>query len=77
MIPASGIDQYSPEWLAAKLLEGDRVVVHKVSAVSDKAEVKTFLTENRGGSLYTSDCKFAWIETLLSGVVTRSKKTSQ
>ena len=77
LVPTNGIDQYSPAWLAAKLLEGDNVVAHKVSAVSDKAAVKAFLAENKDGSLYTSDCKFAWIETLLSGVVTRSKKTSQ
>lgn len=77
LVPAGGIDQYSPAWLAAKLLEGDSVVAHKVSAASDQAAVKAFLAENKDGSLYTSDCKFAWIETLLSGVVTRPKKTSQ
>lgn len=77
LVPADGIDQYSPTWLAAKLLEGDSVVAHKVSAVSDKEAVKAFLAGNPDGSLYTSDCKFAWIENILSGVVTKTKKDSQ
>lgn len=77
LVPADGIDQYSPAWLAAKLLEGDSVVAHKVSAVSDKEAVKAFLAGNPDGSLYTSDCKFAWIENILFGVVTKTKKDSQ
>ena len=77
LVPADGIDQYSPAWLVAKLLEGDSVVAHKVSAVSDKEAVKAFLAGNPDGSLYTSDCKFAWIENILSGVVTKTKKDSQ
>lgn len=77
LVPADGIDQYSPAWLAAKLLEGDSVVAHKVSEVSDKEAVKAFLAGNPDGSLYTSDCKFAWIENILSGVVTKTKKDSQ
>lgn len=77
LVPADGIDQYSPAWLAAKLLEEDSVVAHKVSAVSDKEAVKAFLAGNPDGSLYTSDCKFAWIENILSGVVTKTKKDSQ
>lgn len=77
LVPADGIDQYSPAWLAAKLLEGDSVVAHKVSAVSDKEAVKAFLAGNPDGSLYTSDCKFAWIENILSGVVTKTKKDSR
>ena len=77
LVPADGIDQYSTAWLAAKLLEGDSVVAHKVSAVSDKEAVKAFLAENPDGSLYTSDCKFAWIESVLFGVVTKTRKDSQ
>lgn len=77
LVPADGIDQYSTAWLAAKLLEGDSVVAHKVSAVSDKEAVKAFLAENPDGGLYTSDCKFAWIESVLFGVVTKTRKDSQ
>ena len=52
-------------------------MAHKVSAVSDKEAVKAFLAENPDGSLYTSDCKFAWIESVLFGVVTKTRKDSQ
>lgn len=76
LAPSGGMDQYSAEWLAAKLMEGDSVVAHKVSAVSDKAAVKAFSQQIRDGSLYTSDCKFLWIEDLLSDTVTKPKKGS-
>ena len=76
LVPSAGIDQYSAEWLATKLMEGDSVVVHKVSAVSDKAAVKAFTQQIQDGSLYTSDCKFSWIEDLLSDTVTKPKKGS-
>ncbi len=76
LVPADGIDQYSSTWLAAKLLEGDSVIANKISAVSDAAAVKAFRLENSGGSLYTGDCKFAWIEELLADTVTRSKNRS-
>ena len=74
LVPTSGIDQYSAKWLAAKLLEGDTVIARKVSAVTDKVTVKAFVERNKNGSLYTSDCKFAWIESLLSDTVTKEKK---
>lgn len=71
LVPPEGIDQYSAEWIAAKLLEGDTVIARKVSAVADKAAIRAFAEKNRSGSLYTSDCKFAWIEELLSDTVTK------
>lgn len=76
LVPAQGIDQYSAPWLAAKLLEGDTVVAHKVSAVSDKTKIREFTQQVHSGSLYTSDCKFAWIGSLLLGTVTYSQKAS-
>ena len=77
LVPAGGLEQYSPEWLAAKLLEGDTVVARKLSAAGDRTAVKAFLTDNKDGSLYTSECKFAWIEALLSGVASKTKKNAQ
>lgn len=74
LVPAEGIEQYSAEWLAAKLLEGDTVIARKVSAVAEKSAVRAFVEKNGSGSLYTSDCKFAWIEELLSDVVTKRKQ---
>lgn len=76
LVPAGGIDQYSAKWLAGKLLEGDTVIARKVAATAEKSKVKAFIEKNKKGSLYTSDCKFAWIEELLSDTVTNTKKGS-
>ena len=77
LVPENGVEKYSPEWLAAKLLEGDNAVINKLSAVSDRNALKQFAQENPDGSLYTSDCKFEWIDGLLSDTVTKTKKTSE
>lgn len=77
LVPANGIEKYSSEWLAAKLLEGDNAVINKLSAVSDRASLKKFSEANPDGSLYTSDCKFEWIDSLLSDTVIKAKKTSE
>lgn len=77
LVPENGVEKYSPEWLAAKLLEGDNAVINKLSAVSDRNALKKFAESNPDGSLYTSDCKFKWIDGLLSDTVTKAKKTSE
>lgn len=77
LVPDNGLEKYSPEWLAAKLLEGDNAVINKLSAVSDRNALKKFAESNPDGSLYTSDCKFEWIDGLLSDAVTKTKKTSE
>lgn len=77
LVPENGVEKYSPEWLAAKLLEGDNAVINKLSAVSDRNALKKFAESNPDGSLYTSDCKFEWIDGLLSDTVTKAKKTSE
>lgn len=76
LVPANGIEKYSAEWLAAKLLEGDNAVINKLSSVSDRNALKKFSEANPDGSLYTSDCKFEWIDSLLSDTVIKTKKTS-
>ncbi len=55
--------KYSEDWLAAKLIEGDKVVCAMLAKKS--AEAKSFSEAQKNGSLYTSDCKFRWIEALL------------
>lgn len=77
LVPADGIEKYSAEWLAVKLLEGDNAVINKLSAVSDRNALKRFTESNPDGSLYTSDCKFEWIDSLLSDTVIKTKKTSE
>ncbi|MCM1578559.1 MAG: ferrous iron transport protein B [Ruminococcus sp.] len=59
--------RFSKEWLAVKLMEGDRLISEKLSAKADSTA---------DGSLYTSDCKFAWIEELLSDTVTKTAGAS-
>lgn len=77
LVPEDDADGYSRTWLAAKLLEGDSVVARKIARESDQAAVDAFLEDNPDGSLYTSDCKFAWIETLLSDVVTKPQSSAK
>lgn len=77
LVPDNGLEKYSPEWLASKLLEGDNAVINKLSAASDRTALKKFAESNPNGSLYTSDCKFEWIDSLLSDTVTKAKKTSE
>lgn len=76
IVPAAGIEQYSGEWLASKLIEGDQVVAEKISAQTDKNIVDAFLKRTEEGSIYTSDCKFQWIERLIRETVSRTKKPS-
>lgn len=77
LVPEDDADGYSRTWLAAKLLEGDSVVAKKIAHVSGKDAVHAFLEDHRDGSLYTSDCKFAWIESLLSDVVTKPQSSAK
>lgn len=80
IVPQKGIEQYSREWLAEKLLEGDKVAARKISAAlpsGERAAVNAFAEKNSEGSLYTSDCKFAWIEGLLSDTVKKSGSSSE
>ena len=77
LVPSGGIEKYSAEWLAAKLLEGDNAVINKLSTVSDRNALKKFTSSNPDGSLYTSDCKFEWIDSLLAGTVTKTKSASE
>lgn len=77
LVPEGDAGAYSRTWQAAKLLEGDSVVARKIARGSDKDAVHAFLENHPDGSLYTSDCKFAWIETLLSEVVTKPQSSAK
>ena len=76
LVPDKGIDRYSPQWLAVKLMEGDSQVAEIVFAADNKAKINSYIDKNTEGSLYTSDCKFEWIGGLLSDTVTRDKSQS-
>ena len=77
LVPEGDAGAYSRTWQAAKLLEGDSVVARKIARGSDNDAVHAFLENHPDGSLYTSDCKFAWIETLLSEVVTKPQSSAK
>ncbi|MBQ8799545.1 MAG: ferrous iron transport protein B [Lachnospiraceae bacterium] len=74
LTPKNGMKHYSVEWIAAKLMDGDKVVA---DMLADKEAVNAFMQKAKNGSLITSDCKFAWIEELLDGAVIRQKSTSE
>lgn len=65
------------DWLAGKLLEQDEAVLSELSKIIGTEETKQVVSEFSDGALYTSDCKFKWIETILDGVVLRTKEPSK
>ena len=74
LVPEKGKEHYSAEWLAAKLMDGDKVVAEMLA---DKKAAYKFIEKAKNGSLITSDCKFDWIAELLDGTVTKTKTTSE
>lgn len=64
------------DWLAGKLLEQDEAVCRELSINAGKENVKQVVSEFTDGSLYTSDCKFKWIEMILEEVVSKTKEPS-
>lgn len=79
LMPASGIDGYSPTWLAAKVMEGDVAVTAKVrQALSgeSKARFEAVLTQINNGALLTGDCKFKWIDEILKGAISGKSQSA-
>lgn len=74
LVNEKGKAHYSAEWLAAKLMDGDKVVAEMLD---NKQAAYAFIEKAKNGSLITSDCKFEWIGSLLDGTVTKTKKTSE
>ncbi|MBQ8233713.1 MAG: ferrous iron transport protein B [Lachnospiraceae bacterium] len=74
LVPSVGIGQYSAQWLAAKLMDGDKVVAEMLD---NKDVIAGFMEKAKNGSLITSDCKFAWIGNLIEGAVSKTKATSE
>lgn len=66
-MPAEGLGQYSPMWLAVKCLENDQVVQAKVrDALADHT---ADLAAAPGVGLQVGDCKFRWIGALVAAAV--------
>jgi ferrous iron transport protein B len=76
LMPPEGIDNYSPHWLAIKLIEGDAAILEKVkSGLEPKAYLKTqkIRSSIRNGPLQTGGCKFQWIDELLSDTLVQEQ----
>lgn len=69
--------KFSDHWLASKLVEGDVLAARMVDSLSGDNAGMDFSLNACDGSLYTSECKFRWIEELLSDAVTRKKSVSE
>ncbi|MDO5547035.1 MAG: ferrous iron transport protein B [Eubacteriales bacterium] len=76
LMPREGMGDYSPVWLAAKILEGDAPVtvrVRELLSSEKKAELDALAAASQDGALFTGECKFAWIDALLSDAVSGKK----
>ena len=79
-IPDNVIPGYSKMWLAAKAVEGDAPVIARIRDAASADNVKTLddaLSKVNKGVVATGECKFAWIDELLSDAATnRQTKVS-
>ncbi len=78
-MPLKGMGDYSPLWLAAKIIENDGPVTAQVRGLLDKqayAEVNALTAKIQNGALLTGECKFAWIDGLLKECVGGKKPTA-
>lgn len=75
-MPVEGMGDYTPLWLAAKVMEGDAPVkarVQELVAPEAAVEVERICAGLHDGALHTGECKFAWIDGLLKDAVTGRK----
>ncbi len=75
LVPDSVQPGYSSAWMAAKALEGDKVVLAKLRNVLSDADAARIdkLRGGTNGAVATGEAKFAWIDELLSGAVSETK----
>lgn len=72
LMPAKGIEQYTPMWLAVKCMEGDKLVLAQVEAklsIEEKAQLKGLVKDSVGNGTFTGNCKYNWIQKLLKDSV--------
>ncbi|MCM1181464.1 MAG: ferrous iron transport protein B [Clostridium sp.] len=76
LLPEDGISVYENSWIFAKLAEHDTavesIVEHSVSG-EDFAAIKSGISEIQNGASHTGNCKFQWIDGILSGNVSSGK----
>lgn len=73
----AGSGRRTPGWVAGKLLEQDEAVLREISIKAGKEAAESLMAETSDGALYTSDCKFRWIESILQGTVSKKKEPSK
>ena len=71
----SAMAGYTPMWLTVKVLEHDKVVSAKLKNTLPEAQFRQIeqLSKSSAGAVATGECKFAWIDDLLSGAVNERK----
>lgn len=80
LLPKDGINAYSSMWLAVKLIENDAVIKQKVKEETSSEvwrSIEAVLADVSKGNLLTGNCKFQWIDSLLSESVRETKKWNQ
>ena len=67
---------YTHMWLTVKTLENDKVVSAKLKSTLDDDKLSAIGNAAKNGSdaIATGECKFAWIDSILSGTVSGKKK---
>ena len=73
------ISGYTPMWLTVKVLENDKVVSAKLKNALDDDKMRKIESIAKGGAdaVATGECKFSWIDDILSGAVSGSKSVTK
>lgn len=72
LLPKNGDGIYSSVWLASKIIENDALAIKIARSLLDKDDIEKMnkiLTIEKEGNLLTGECKFRWIENLISDSV--------
>lgn len=80
LLSKEGIDAYSVMWLAVKLMENDAAIRDKVREATDAEtwqSIEADLDMIKKGGLITGNCKFRWVDMLLSESVKETKHFDQ
>jgi len=76
LIPNNAVEGYLPMWLAAKVIEGDEVVLTKLKYALDADTFNKIekIKEGTNGAIATGECKFNWIDEILLNAVEQKEE---
>lgn len=80
MLPDGGISVYEKSWIFAKLSEHDKAAEDLVERSVDEGvflAIKKEIAGIQNGASHTGNCKFQWIDRILSGHVSSGRNRSQ